>query len=345
MSKKSSAVPLVPPSFFAIVLGLAGLANSWRAAHTAWSLPAAVGEAIYAAAALAWLVIVVLYACKWVIAPKAARAEAEHAVQCCFIGLAGVATLLIAQGALPYSRSLAIALFIVGAAFTFFFGLWRTGILWRGSRDPASTTPVLYLPLVAGGFVTGIVAAALGWREWGELAFGAGFFGWLAIESVLLHRLYTADPLSPPLRPTLGIQLAPPAVGAVCYLAVGSGQPDQFVHMMIGYALLQALVLVRMIRWIREQPFGASYWAFTFGATALAGATIRLSIGDHGGAYVTLAPFMFFVANIVVVSIAAGSVRLLMQGKFLPATQPAPEGLKLNIASQTSSLGSETTRR
>jgi tellurite resistance protein len=319
----SRALPLVPPSFFAIVLGLAGLANVWRAAHAVWSLPAQVGEVLYAVAAIAWLLIAILYARKWVVASAVAREEAENAIQCCFIGLAGVATLLVAQGALPYSRPVAVVLFLLGAAFTVFFGLWRTGILWRGGRDPVSTTPVLYLPLVAGGFVTGTVSAALGWREWGELAFGAGLFGWLAIESVLLHRLYTAPVLPAPLRPTLGIQLAPPAVGTVCYLTVGGGHADLFAHMLIGYALLQALLLVRMIRWIGEQPFGPSYWAFTFGATALAGAAIRLSLDDHGDVFTMLAPVLFVVANIVVLGIAAGTIRLLVVGKLFPAVQPA----------------------
>jgi tellurite resistance protein len=312
-------LPLVPAAFFSMVLGLTGLANDWRAAHAAWGLPAAVGETLHAVAFLTWLVIAVLYALKWLAAPSVAKEEASHAVHCCFIGLAGVATMLVAQGVLPYSRPAAIALFLLGVTFTVAFALWRTGVLWRGGRDPAATTPVLYLPMVAGGFVTGAVAATLGWREWAQLAFGAGFFTWLAVESVLLHRLYTAAPLLPPLRPTLGIQLAPPAVGAVCYLSIGGGHPDLLAHMLIGYAVLQALLLIRMSRWIAEQPFAPSYWAFTFGATALAGATIRLS-ADHGGPLAILAPVFFLFANLVVLGIAAGTVRLLLQGKL---TAPA----------------------
>ena len=42
-----------------------------------------------------------------------------------------------------------------------------------------------------------------------KLAFGADMFSWLAIESVLLHRLYTASALAPALRPTLGISNCP----------------------------------------------------------------------------------------------------------------------------------------
>jgi len=312
-------LPQVPPSFFSAILGLAGLANDWRAAHLAWSLPSAIGETIYALAALTWLVVAVLYGRKWIASPAAAREEAEHAIQCCFIGLGGVATLLIAQGALPYSRPVAIVLFSLGAVFTVTFALWRTGILWRGGRDPSTTTPVLYLPMVAGGFVTGIVSAALGWKELAELAFGAAAFTWLAIESVLLHRLYTAPPMAPAMRPMLGIQLAPPAVGAVCYLSVSGGHSDLVAHMLIGYALLQALLLLRMQGWIREQPFAFSYWAFTFGATALAGATIRLSIDKPDSLFAYLAPVLFVGANLLVLGIAAGTLRLLLGGRLLPA--------------------------
>jgi tellurite resistance protein len=43
---------------------------------------------------------------------------------------------------------------------------------------------------------------------------------WLAIESVLLHGLYTVSELPAPLRPTLGIQLVPPAVGCSAYLSI-----------------------------------------------------------------------------------------------------------------------------
>jgi tellurite resistance protein len=314
----SKGFPELPASYFGIVLGIAGLSNAWRAAHDAWGLPKLAADVIFVAAAAIWLVVGVLYGLKWVLARDTAIAEAEHPVQCCFVGLAGVSTLLIAQGFVSTSRPLAVALFVLGAAFTLSFALWRTGLLWRGGRSAASTTPVLYLPLVAGGFVTGTVAAALGWLEWGQLSFGAALFTWLAVESVLLVRLYTGEPMPPALRPTLGIQLAPPAVGAVCYLAVGSGSPDVFAHAMLGYGLLQALLLLRMARWIAEQPFGPSYWAFTFGTTALAAALVRLTPSDGAGAIAALSPVAFLAANVVVLGVGLGTVVLMVRGDLLP---------------------------
>ena len=58
--KMSTRFPSVPASFFAIVLGLAGLGNDWRAATSAWHVPAAIGETLMAAATLVWAILVAL---------------------------------------------------------------------------------------------------------------------------------------------------------------------------------------------------------------------------------------------------------------------------------------------
>lgn len=317
-------LPSVPASFFGIVLGLTGLGNAWRAATAAWGLPSVIGEALMAAGTLVWAALVVLYGLKWALRRSEALAEAVHPVQCCFIGLGGVSTMLVALAILPYSRPIALVVFLAGAAFTLGFAVWRTGLLWQGGRDPAATTPVLYLPGVAGGFVAAAAASAFGFPQWGQLAFGAALLSWLAIESVLLHRLYTLPELPAALRPTLGIQLAPPAVGSVAYYAVNGGQADLLVNALIGYAVLQALILLRLLPWLLRQPFGPGYWAFSFGAAALATTPLRMIAHGQGGPAADIAPVLFIGANIAIGLIALGTLRLLVQGRLLPAPAPAP---------------------
>lgn len=313
-SMRISNIPIVPASFFGMVLGIAGLGGAWRAAHLAWGLPALVGESLMLAAGLVWLAVTTLYGLKWLVARELALTEAAHPVQCCFIGLAGVATILVAGGVIPYVYGVALALYVVGAAFTAGFAVWRTGGLWMGERDPSHTTPVLYLPTVAGSFVAATVGAALGFPDLGQYVFGAGFFGWLAIESVLLHRLLTAPGMANALRPTLGIQLAPPVVGAVSLIAVAPQAPLLLAHGMIGYGILQAVILLRLLPWILREPLAPSYWAFTFGVTALAAAPIRLlMLGDEGIAR-TLAPALFVFANVVVLIVAAGTLYRFFAG-------------------------------
>ena len=308
----------MPASFFGIVLGLAGLGGAWRVAARVWQLPSVIGEALMLVAGFVWAFMLALYAAKWIYAREEALQELEHPVQCCFVGLIGVATMLMSIAALPHSWLAAQIAFAVGASFTLAFALWRTGILWRGGRDPGTTTPVLYLPTVGGAFVTATAAAALGHRDWGQLAFGAGLFSWIAIESVLLHRLYTVASMPASLRPTLGIQLAPPTVGGVAYLSVTTGTPDMLAHAMLGYGLLQALLLLRLLPWIRQQPFAPSYWALTFGATTLAAVPLDMMERGTTGAVASIAPYLFVAANIIVALIAFATLRLMLQGRLLP---------------------------
>ena len=308
----------VPASFFGMILGLVGLGNCWRVAAKLWHLPTWIGESIMLLAVAVWLVLLLLYISKWLWAREDALAEFGHPVLCCFIGLVPVSTVLVALAIAPYSHAIAVALFVVGAIGQLSFGVYRSGRLWMGGRQPEMTTPILYLPTVAGSFVSAIVASALGYREWSALFFGMGMFSWLALESIIMQRLYLMDALPKPLRPTLGIQLAPPVVGCVAYLGLTSGQPDIFAQILFGYGLLQALILLRLLPWLFQQPFAASYWAFTFGVAALALASLHFVERGMTGMMESLAVLLFIGANLIIGSIALGTLRLLLRGKLLP---------------------------
>ncbi|QJR34058.1 dicarboxylate transporter/tellurite-resistance protein TehA [Gemmatimonas groenlandica] len=306
-----------PASFFAVALGVAGLGGDWRAASELWGLPSFVGEAIMAAAVLVWLMIAALYAGKWIVARDAALTEWRHPVQCCFIALGPVATMLVALAVRPYNDVVARVLFAVGAVSQVGFAVWRTGGLWDGGRDPLATTPVLYLPTVAGSLVLGTVAGTLGHTTLAALALGAGFFSWLALESIILHRLLVHEPLSPALLPTLGIQLAPPTVGCVAYLGITRGPPDLFALALLGYGLLQAGVLLRIAARLRTQPFTLGFWAFSFGVTALAQGAIRV-VARGAVELEVLSIALFTVANIVIAALALRTLLQVSRGRLLP---------------------------
>jgi tellurite resistance protein len=309
-------LPLIPASFFGVVLGIGGLGNVWRQAHRVWELPAVIGETIIIAAIAVWILLLILYLLKTIAAPHDTLAELADPVQCCFLGLIGVATMIIAFGLMPYLRIVAEVLVVAGGLFTLAFAIWRTGGLWLGGRDHGATTAVLYLPTVAGSFISAAAFAVFGHPDWGQLIFGAGVFSWLAIESVLVHRLLIHESLPPALRPTLGIQLAPAPACAFAYLNIAPGPADLFVHALIGYGLLQALVLLRLLPWIRKQPFSMAYWSFTFGAAALAWAPLRLVQFADKGAIAELAPVVFVASNLVVIVIAAASIWLIVRGRL-----------------------------
>ena len=96
-------------------------------------------------------------------------------------------------------------------------------------------------------FASAITVSAFGHPDWGTPFVGVGVLSWLAIESALVHRLYTVSEIPAPLRPTLGIQLAPPTLGCSAYLSITSGPPDLIAQMLLGYGVFQALLLIRLL--------------------------------------------------------------------------------------------------
>jgi len=315
---------VVPASFFSMVLGLCGLGTDWRAASKLWGTPAWIGEAVMAVAAGVWLLLTMLYANKWLRSGDEARAEVAHPIQCCFVALVPVTAMLVGIAVQPHSLLLAQVLCGLGSVASLAFGAWRHGGLWRGGRPVGATTPVLYLPTVAANLVSAMAAGALGFVELGQLFFGAGLLAWLALESVIVGRLLNGEEMPLPLRATLGIQPAPPAVTLLAYSAITTGPPDLLAHMLLGYALVQALIVIRLLPWVR-QPFTPGYWAFTFGATAIASATMRFAARGDDRVFAALAPVLFVMANVVVVGIFIFTVVAAFRGRLLPkpAVQPA----------------------
>ena len=99
-------LPVIPVSFFAIVLGTTGLGTAWRLGHGIWGLPAAIGEGFMAIGVVAWAVLLVFYILKWIAEPDAARAEINDPVQAGFVALVGAATMVAAIALLPYVEPL-----------------------------------------------------------------------------------------------------------------------------------------------------------------------------------------------------------------------------------------------
>jgi tellurite resistance protein len=304
---------------FGMVLGLVGLGNGWRIGSRLWHLPGVVGEGLMGVAALLWAGLVVAYAGKWLRAGPAAQAEFAHPVQSGFVALLPLTTLLMALAAAPHAHTLALGLWMAGVAGQLVLGAALGARLWQGGRDPQATTTVLYLPTVGVNFVAATVAGILGHAEWGALFFGIGAFAWLALESVILQRHAQSPAMPVAMRATVGIQLAPPLVGAMAYLAITSGPPDLLAQALFGYGLFQGLVLLGLLPWLREQPFGAGAWAYTFGVTALAAVPMRMLERGASGPAAWLALPLFVVANLFIAWLACRTLWLALRGQLLPA--------------------------
>lgn len=310
----------VPATFFGMVLGLCGLGNGWRAAARLGLTPAWVGEAISLLGVAVWAALLALYAARWLNDRDTVLFEARDPTSSFFASLAPVATMIASVGLAPHWPGAAWVMALAGLIGTTLFAVWGVGGLWMGDRAFETTTPILYMPTVGGGFVAAITCAAFDMKELGLLFFGAGLLSWLTLESVVIHRLILQS-LPMPLRASLGLHLAPPAVACIAYLAVTDGPPDRLAQILFGYALFQALVIMRLVPWLRQQPFSPAAWAYTFGVSALPLAALRLTERGLEGPIGSLASPLFVFANVIIGWIALRTIVLLLRGELFPANR------------------------
>ena len=312
----------IPASFFGIAVGLLAFANTWHVGVRLWHLPAEVAQALTLSGLAVWAVLLAFYARNWLTWRAEAVAELRHPLQSAFVALVPVSSMLAAMALIPFSRDGAVALFIVALAAQLALGLWLNGRMWMGGRPPELVTPALYLPSVAQSFVAATASAAFGWAQLGLLFFGVGLFAWLALESVILQRASLVSALPAPLRPVLGIQLAPAVVGGGSWMALTTGLPDMFAWILLGYGVYQALLLLRLLPWIREQAFVPGYWAFSFGTAALPALAMRMAERGATGLVAGLAPALFVAANLVFALLIVKTLTLLAKCALLPASAP-----------------------
>ncbi|MBN9366484.1 MAG: dicarboxylate transporter/tellurite-resistance protein TehA [Comamonadaceae bacterium] len=306
----------LPASYFGMILGLAGMGQAWRAAAVLWKVPEQIGEGVLLLATLIWAALLMTYLSQALRHPQAVRAEAEHPVQGSTPALMAIATMLIAMAVLPYSRTTAECLAAVALAGHLFFSLWHTGTVWRGGRSHQDTVPTAYLPTVAGNFTSAALLGALGLASWGWIFLGTGVFSWLALESLMIHRMLGPEPLPVPQRPLVGIQFAPPVVCGMACLMLLPGSHEPWLLMLWGYGLFQLLLGLRMRVWLGEQPFAMSYWSYTFGIAATTICALKLAISGVDSARVLALP-IFVCANAFIGYLTIKTAALVVNGRFL----------------------------
>ncbi len=309
----------MPVSFFSIAVGTLAWGQSWQAASLLWPLPLWLISLASALGVLVWLVLLAAYAYKTWTQPQAVWGESKHPVQSAMTALLPVSSLLAAITLKPWLPELAQGLLVLALVAQLLLGLWLTGRFWQGGRAPESINGSIYLPSVAQNFVAATACASFGYATLAGLFFGAGLFSWLALESLITGRAATSAAIEPAQRPLQGIQLAPPVVGGLSYLAFTSGPPDLLALMLLGYGLYQGLLAIRQLPWTLHAAFAPSYWAFSFGVMAMANMGLQLwARAPEEVVWQLLTPVLFVLANGVFATLAWQTIKLGLQGRLLP---------------------------
>jgi tellurite resistance protein len=311
--------PRVPPTLFAIALGIAGLTEAWRAAGPLLGTPQAVPDALSILDAALWLVLVGAYLAQ---GPRIILADLRDPVLSPFVSASALTAMILSAALAKDAFSAGRVLVIVFLAVTIALGGWLTGQWMTGGIEPDSVHPGYFLPTAAGGLIGANAAAQVHLHALAEASFGIGIVSWVLLGSTILNRLFSRPALPNALVPTMAIELGIPAVAGPAYFAV-AGQTVSFMACALGgYAVLMALVQVRLIPVYRRLSFTPGFWSFTFAyAAAGADALIWLAITKPPAA-TGYAIAVITLLTAFVLWIAFRTVVLAVRRQLFPAWPP-----------------------
>jgi tellurite resistance protein len=292
----------LPVTFFAILMGLFGLALALHAAAGSYAVAEPAARAVLWLGLAAFVVIAALYLAKAVRYPKAVAAEWHHPVKLAFFPTITISLLLMATAIHGYRPDIAEPLWIAG---TLGQGVLTIAVIsgWISHRafEVGHLTPAWFIPAV-GNVIVPLAGAPMGWEETSWLFFSAGLMFWVILLVLVFNRLIFHAPIPGRLFPTLVILIAPPAVAFVGYLRLTGGGIDAFAHILIDSAyVFAALVLVQVPK-LMKLPFALSWWALSFPLAALSVASFVY--GREAASAVHISIGLFVLA--VLVAVVAG---------------------------------------
>jgi tellurite resistance protein len=301
-----------PVSFFAMVMGLTGLAIAWHKAQAAFALPVDLATPILTLAGGLFCVLLGLYLTKLVRYRAAVLAELGHPVHINFFPTISISLLLLAVGTLPYWPGAAGALWVLGCSLHLLLTLYIMGVwIHHEHFEVHHINPAWFIPVV-GNVLVPIAGVPLGFSEIPWFFFSIGILFWLILFTIIIYRMLFHHPLAERLMPTLFILIAPPAVGFLAYLQLAGGL-DAFGRVLYYSGLFLTLLLATQIGRFLRISFYLSWWAYSFPLAAIAIATLTMYEQTGLSAFAGLAWVLLTLATLVVVYLLARTARAVAE--------------------------------
>ncbi|MEW6164700.1 MAG: SLAC1 anion channel family protein [Pseudomonadota bacterium] len=287
-----------PVSFFATVMGSAGLALAWKKAHAVLGLPEAVGLALQWWALGLFVLLAFGYLAKIALRWDAVKHEFAHPVRLNFFPAISISLLLLGAAfadTTPYS---AAGIWIAGAVLHIGFTLTvMSSWIHHTHYDIKHANPAWFIPVV-GNIVVPIGGVGFAPPEVSWFFFSIGLVFWLVLLTIVMNRLFFHEPLPERLTPTLFILIAPPAVGFISWVKLHGGEIDAFARILYHVALFLTLLLAtNALRFFRLRFF-LSTWAYSFPLAAMTIATLIMAEAT-GGLFVPLGWGLLAILTVV----------------------------------------------
>lgn len=301
-------------SFFATIMGVAGLAPAWQRAHEILAVPRAIGQSLAVASALLFVVVVVSYGFKLLRHREAVIQEWHHPIKLSFFPAFSISLALLSMLALSTSMPVARVLWLAGASIHLVLTLYvMTQWIYQPHFTIQHSTPAWFIPVV-GNILLPIAAVPLGYVEAGWFFFSIGLVFWLVLKVLVFNRFIFHDPLPARLLPTMFILVAPPSIGFLAYLQLNGGELNDFARVLYFIAAFLVLLLLVQYRRFTDSAFFLSWWAYSFPLAAFAIASQVYYLKVQVPFFLALAWAALVLATVVIAALALKTLQVVANG-------------------------------
>jgi tellurite resistance protein len=294
---------------FASVMGTCGLGLVWHVVEHRWGLLPVVSASLTVLAAVLFLVLLASYGFKTLRHRDRVMTELRNPVRINFLPAISINLILLGILTRPWLEVTSNALWMTGAALQLVLTITIVTVWLNSERPPNSLNPAWFIPAV-GNILIPVASVPAGFVLTGWFFFSVGLFYWIILGTIVFYRLVIGDALEKPMRPTLAILMAPPAVAFLAWLQLGAGMGG--IGLVLYFiALLNFLLLIPQVPGFVKLPFFPSWWAYTFPLAAFTVATFRFAeasatLGD---------PLLIALATLLTVVISTVAGRTLLAVK------------------------------
>ncbi|WP_295444171.1 SLAC1 anion channel family protein [uncultured Thiodictyon sp.] len=269
----SSRLENFPISFFAMVMGMAGLTIGWEKAQHILGLDLKITPWLIGATTLLFILLALIYGIKIAFCRQAVLAELRHPVKLNFFPTISITPLLLSIAFQPLAPNLTRGLWLAGASLHLAFTLYVVNVWMHHEHFKIQhMNPAWFIPAV-GNVMVPVVGVPLGYVEVSWFFFSVGMLFWVMLMTIILYRVLFHDPIDERLMPTLFILIAPPAVGFIAYSHLVPVL-DPFARVLYYGGLFMTLLLFTQAGRFLKLRFFLSWWAYSFPLAAISIASL-----------------------------------------------------------------------
>ena len=288
-----------PISFFAMVMGLAGLTIAWEKAQHLVAVDLHINLFLVTITLLVFVLLAAIYAAKIVRHRGMVLQELRHPVKLNFFPTISISLLLLAIAFMPVDIQLSRPLWILGASLHLLFTLYVVNVwIHHEHFEVHHLNPAWFIPAV-GNVLVPVSGAPLGYLEVSWFFFSIGMLFWVILMTIIFYRVLFHHPIDQRLMPTLFILIAPPAVGFIAYLRL-AGELDAFARVLYYSGLFLTLLLFSQAGRFARLEFFLSWWAYSFPLAAISIASMLMYEQTGGLAFAWIGGALLTILTLVV---------------------------------------------